>query len=120
MGLTAIFAVNGALVRGFFVHDTYCGGIPMFFVLRLGLCALFSSRSSLRRFWVGFELAGSAAVLVLFSGDFFPDSALNRLQRAYIAIPSDLAFRQVRASCPADFWSKFGGCSLPSPISCQS
>ena len=53
MGLTAILAVNAALVRAFLVDEMFCGGILIFFALQVGLWCLLQSRGRLRRFWLG-------------------------------------------------------------------
>ena len=92
MGLIAILAVNAALVRAFVVQEMFIGGILMFIVLQLGLLCLLRSRGRQRRFWLGFEVSGMAAILVLFSCEFLPDSPLNRLVQAYTFIAGDLAF----------------------------
>lgn len=92
MGLTAILAVNTALVRGFVVEEMFCGGILALIALQVGLWSLLHSRGKLRRFWLGFEVIGTTAVLVLFSCEFFPNSPLNRLVMSYTQVAADLAF----------------------------
>ena len=91
MGLTAILAVNAALVRAFVFEEMFCGGILIFIALQGGLCCLLRSRGRLRRFWLGFEVSGMAAVLVLFSCEFFPGSSLSRLVTSYTSFTANLA-----------------------------
>ena len=43
-------------------------------------------------FWLGFEISGIVAVLVLFSCELFPSSPWNRLVMSYTAIIANLAF----------------------------
>jgi hypothetical protein len=91
MGLTAILALNAALVRAFVVHEMFYGGILIFIALQVGLWCLLRSRGRLRRFWLGFEVAGISAVLVLFSCEVFPGSPLNSLVLSYTGIAFDVA-----------------------------
>jgi hypothetical protein len=79
MGLTAILAVNAALVRVFVVREMLRGGILIFIALQVGFWCLLRSLGRLRCFWSGFEVSGMAAVLILFPGEFFPGSLLDRL-----------------------------------------
>lgn len=92
MGLTAILAVNGALVRAFVVQEMFYGGILIFIALQVGLWCLLHSRGRLRRFWLGFDVSGITAVLVLFSCELFPGSPLNRPVMSYTDIAANLAF----------------------------
>jgi hypothetical protein len=92
MGLIAVLAVNAGLVRAFVVQEMFCGGILIFIALQVGLWCLLRSRGWVRRFWIGFEISGVAAVLALFSCEVFPDSALNRLLMTYTDIAANLAF----------------------------
>ena len=92
MGLTAILAVNAALVRSFVVHEMFYGGILLFIALQVGLWCLLHSRGRHLRFWLGFEVSGMTAVLVLFSCELFPGSPLNRLVMSYTEIAVNLAF----------------------------
>jgi hypothetical protein len=92
LGLTAVLAVNAALLRAFIIQEMFIGGILIFVALQFGLWCLLHSRGMLRRFWWGFEISGTAAVLVLFSCDFFPGSPLNRLVMSYTGIAANLAF----------------------------
>jgi hypothetical protein len=95
MGLIAVLSVNAALVRAFVVQEMFIGGILIFMVLQLGLLCFLRSRGRHRRFWLGFEVSGMAAVLVLFSCEFFPDSPLNRLVMSYTSIALNLAFNHL-------------------------
>src|SRR5262249_39556357 len=97
MALIAILAVNAALIRAFVVDEMFIGGILIIIALQLGLCCLLRSEGSVRRFWLGFEVAGMASVLVLFSCEGFPDSPLNRLVMSY----TDIAVNVVSAHLPA-------------------
>jgi hypothetical protein len=97
MGLTAIFAVNAALVRAFVVREMFHGGILIFVALQVGLWYLPRSRGRLRRFWLGFEASGIATVLFLLSCEFFPGSPLNRPVMAYTGIVGNLAFAHLPA-----------------------
>lgn len=92
MGLTAILAVNAALVRAFVAHGMFCGGILIFIALQCGLWCLLRSRGRLRRFWLGFEASGMAAVLVLFSCELFPGSSSNHPLMSYTGFADNLAF----------------------------
>jgi hypothetical protein len=91
MGLIAILALNAGLVRAFVAQEMFYGGILIFIALQVGLSCLLRSRGRVRRFWLGFEISGVAAVLVLFSCEVFPDSALNRLLMTYTDISASLA-----------------------------
>jgi hypothetical protein len=91
MGLTAILAVNAALVRAFVVQEMFYGGILMFVALQLGLWCLLHSRGRLHRFWLGFEVFGMTAVLLLFSCELFPSSPLARLVMSYTDVAANLA-----------------------------
>jgi hypothetical protein len=93
MGLTAVLAVNAALVRAFVVQEMFCGGIVI--ALQIGFWCLLQSRGTLRRFWMGFEVCGTTAVLLLFSCELFPSSPLNRLVMSYTQLAADLAFRHL-------------------------
>jgi len=90
MRLTAILAMNAALVRAFVVQEMFYGGILIFIALQIGLWCLLRSRGRLRRFWSGFEVSGISAVLVLFSCEVFPDSPLSRLVLSYTEIAFEL------------------------------
>ncbi|WP_435015398.1 hypothetical protein TA3x_002936 [Tundrisphaera sp. TA3] len=92
MGLTAIVATSLALVRAFLVHEMFCGGILIFMALLVGLWNLPGSSGRRRRFWLGFEASGVAAVLLLFSCEYFPDAALNRLVLRYTMGAGSLAY----------------------------
>jgi hypothetical protein len=98
MGLIAVLSLNAALVRAFIVQEMFMGGIVMMMVLQLGLWCFLKSRGRHRRFWLGFEVAGTVAVLVLFSCDFLPDSLLNRLVLAYTHFAYNLAFTHLPTS----------------------
>jgi len=95
MGLTAVLAVNAALVRAFVVEEMFYGGILIFIALQVGLWCLVHSRGRLRRFWLGFEISGIAAVLLLFSCELFPGSPLNRLVMSYTDIAVNLGFSRL-------------------------
>ena len=117
--MIAILAVNAALVRAFAVQEMFIGGIVMFIVLQLGLLCLLRSRGRQRRFWLGFEVSGTAAVLVLFWCEYLPDSPLNRLVLAYTSIAGDLAFTHLPIPLSDrldDRWQMF----LAVAISCPS
>jgi hypothetical protein len=92
MGLTAILAVNAALVRAFVLQEMFYGGILIFIALQVGLWCLLHSRGRNRRFWMGFEVCGATAVLLLFSCELFPSSPLNRLEMSYTQIAVNLTF----------------------------
>jgi hypothetical protein len=91
MGLTAVLAVNGALVRAFF-QGMFEGGILIFIALHAGLWCLFHSGGRAYSFWLGFEVLGALAVLAMFACEVFPDSLLNRLLMSYTDIAANLAF----------------------------
>jgi len=95
MGLTAVLAVNGALVRAFVVEEMFYGGILIFIALQAGLWCLLHSRGRARRFWLGFEVSGVAAILAMIACEVFPDSALNRLLMSYTDIAANLAFSRL-------------------------
>jgi hypothetical protein len=92
MGLIAILAVNAALVRAFVLQEMFCGGILIFIALQVGLCCLLRSRGWRHRFWLGFEVSGTTAVLVLFSCELFPNSPLTRVLMSYTEMAANLAF----------------------------
>jgi hypothetical protein len=92
MGLIAVLSVNAALVRAFVVQEMFIGGIAMFMVLQLGLLCFLRSRGRHRHFWLGFEVFGMAAVLVLFSCEFFPDSPMNHMVNSYTFEAASLAY----------------------------
>ena len=92
MGLIAVLSVNAALVRAFVVQEMFIGGILIFMALQLGLLGFLRSRGRHRRFWLGFEVSGMAAVLALFSCEFLPDSPMNRMVLSYTSTVEELAF----------------------------
>jgi hypothetical protein len=92
MGLTAILAVDFALVRAFVVQQMFCGGILIFSALQAGLWCLVHGKGRPRRFWLGFEVSGIAAVLALFSCELLPGSPPARLATSYTDIAARLAF----------------------------
>jgi len=92
MGLTAVLAVNAALVRAFVIDEMFCGGILIFIALEAGLWCLLHSRGRARSFWLGFEVSGALAVLAMFACEVFPDSLLTRLLLAYTGSATNLAF----------------------------
>jgi hypothetical protein len=96
MALIAILAVNAALFRAFVVDEMFIGGILILIALQLGLGCYFRRQGRVRRFWLGFEVAGMASVLVLFSCELLPDLPLNRLVMSY----TDFAVNVVSAHIP--------------------
>jgi hypothetical protein len=90
MVVVGIIALNAALLRAFFVQEMFSGGILSFFALQAGLFCLLRSRGRVRRFWAGFEVSGTLAVMALFSCEFFPGSALSRLVMSYTDFIVDL------------------------------
>lgn len=83
MVATAVLAANAGLIRAFLVQEMFEGAILIIFALQAGLWLYLRSRGRWRRFWLGFEVAGWAFILVLFVDELFPDSALNRMIDAY-------------------------------------
>jgi hypothetical protein len=98
MGLTAVLAVNAALVRAFVVQEMFYGGILIFVALQLGLWCLLHSRGRVRRFWLGFEVSAVAATLAMFACEVFPNSPLAGLLMSYQDFATNLAFSHLPQS----------------------
>lgn len=92
MGFTAVLALNAALVQAFVVQQMFIGVILIFIAVQLGLGCLLHSGGTLRRFWLGFEVFGVAAIIAMFACELFPKSALNRLLMSYVDFATNLAF----------------------------
>ena len=95
MGVTAVLAVNAALVRAFVVQEMFCGGILIFVALQVGLWCLLRSQGRVRRFWMGFEVFGVASVLAMFSCEIIPTSALAGVVISYTDLAIDFATSQL-------------------------
>lgn len=86
----AALGFNLGLVRAFLVEDKLAGALPLAFALQLATWRFFRTR---RRFWLGFLVAGAAAVPALFACELFPASGPSRLLGRYVALAFDLAHR---------------------------
>jgi len=93
MGLTAFAALNAALARAFVVDREFFEGILLIAIaFQVGLVGLIRGRGRARRFWIGFEVAGAAAILALIAAEEFPDSTWNGWVSAYTSTAVNLAF----------------------------
>src|ERR1700761_2438045 len=77
MGLTAILALDMALVRTIATRRFFNGGDLIFLVLQAGLWFLFRSQGRLRRFWAAFVGVFAVAALVVLFCDALLDDLLD-------------------------------------------
>ena len=88
MFVILVIGMDAALIRAFF-EGMFSGVILLFFAMQIGLfLACFKARWRARAksplfLGSGLDVAGIAVVLVLFSCEFFPDSASSRCVSAY-------------------------------------
>lgn len=92
LGWTAILAANMALIQSMGVRRV-CDSCDFILVaLQVGLWGFIRSHGRLRRFWAGFMVPSTAAVLVLL---LCPPPLLERFLTPYTDITDELTFRYV-------------------------
>jgi len=87
MGWSAILAANMALIQSMGVRRVFDGCDFILVALQVGLWGFIRSHGRLRRFWAGFMVPSTAAVLVLL---LCPPPLLDRFLTPYTDITDEL------------------------------